>query len=195
MTRFEQTEIFLIRHGETEWNVEERYQGRRDSPLTDRGCEQSKHYGLWLSKMVRKPDTVYSSPLGRARQTEAILRPFLNAPTTRWDDRLQEVDFGSWTGIQRADILTDPSNKHHGQGCSSTRFGSPDGESLDAALCRAASWLGELEGTVIAVTHGLICRVIEAAYVGRPKQAMEWSPLAHGTILHLKRGSAAHILL
>jgi probable phosphoglycerate mutase len=72
--------ILLVRHGETEWNRQRRYQGRSDSPLTERGVAQAQSIGRLLGVL---PDTasanIVSSPLGRARYTAKIIREYPRA--------------------------------------------------------------------------------------------------------------------
>ena len=68
-------EIFLVRHGETEWNVQGRFQGCLDSPLTPNGREQARQFGLLLARVKWIPDvTMHVSPLGRACETAEIIR-------------------------------------------------------------------------------------------------------------------------
>ena len=67
------SEILLVRHGEALWNAEGRYQGRLDSPLTDRGIAQATAIGDHLASMNIRPAKIVASPLGRTRQTAAIL--------------------------------------------------------------------------------------------------------------------------
>ena len=62
-------EIYLLRHGETLWNVEGRFQGRLDSPLTARGVQQAERCGRKLAATLGQVDAVVASPLGRVRQT------------------------------------------------------------------------------------------------------------------------------
>ena len=99
-------EIFLLRHGETEWNAAGRFQGQWDSTLTARGHEQAAQLGRILVRALagRLSVPLHVSPLGRTRDTAAIVRrsvPGL-APDII-EPRLQEVSTGAWDGLTRAD--------------------------------------------------------------------------------------------
>ena len=92
---------YLVRHGETEWNVEARMQGRLDSRLTARGREQAVRTGEVLARLG--VDHVFASPLGRVRETLALIAP--NLPVAaQFDDRLMEWSAGDWSGRRYADI-------------------------------------------------------------------------------------------
>src|SRR3712207_5584074 len=96
--------LFVIRHGETDWNAEGRLQGQRDIALNARGRDQARRNGQALASHLAAerldPATLsyVASPLGRARETMEILRRALDLPPTgyRLDERLKEVSFGSF---------------------------------------------------------------------------------------------------
>ena len=92
MTRF-----WLVRHGETNWNVEGRYQGTTDIPLNDRGKSQAESLGQLLAANGVPFQAVFSSQLSRARETAGIIAGFLDLPVFV-DKRLQEIDLGEWEG-------------------------------------------------------------------------------------------------
>src|SRR5262249_44458874 len=93
--------ILLARHGETFFNVEGRWQGQSDSPLTPRGVEQARQLALAVAD--EPISAVYSSDLGRATQTaqEIATAHRLNVIA---DARLREIDVGTWTGRTRSEI-------------------------------------------------------------------------------------------
>jgi broad specificity phosphatase PhoE len=98
------TRVFLIRHGETVWNVDGRYQGQADPPLNPRGLRQARtlaHRLRW-----RGIEGLYASPLLRAKTTAQIVSTFLRAPL-RLDARLMEIDLGRWQGRLATDIERD----------------------------------------------------------------------------------------
>ncbi len=96
-----ETNIFLVRHGETEWNKEDRLQGNKDSPLTSSGIKQAHEARKSLEKIHL--DRAYVSPLTRARNTlEIILKGRdLEAVTI---DNLREMNLGPWEGKTRKEI-------------------------------------------------------------------------------------------
>lgn len=93
--------IFLVRHGETEWNRVRRYQGWLDSPLTLDGIAQAEAVGRLLSRIPEAAGSaIVASPLGRARHTAAIIAESLgdalgHPRPIRFDERLREISLGS----------------------------------------------------------------------------------------------------
>lgn len=97
------TELFLVRHGETEWNRARRIQGRTDIPLNDTGRAQARATGRLLARR-RHWDGVITSPLNRARETAAIIAEELGLPEPEVDDALVERDYGDAEGLSFAEI-------------------------------------------------------------------------------------------
>ena len=96
-----ETHIILIRHGETDWNVEGRYQGQADPPLNSRGQDQAHQLA---SNLVNNGlDVLYTSPLIRASQTAQIIADQLLIPTFS-DSRLTEINQGDWETRLRSEI-------------------------------------------------------------------------------------------
>jgi len=95
------TWLYLTRHGQTEWNVENRFQGWSDSPLTEKGIRQAKD----LAKRLRgiSFDAIYSSPAGRALQTAEILRDGREIEIREHPD-LREMGLGDWEGMRSEEI-------------------------------------------------------------------------------------------
>jgi broad specificity phosphatase PhoE len=95
------TELLLVRHGETDWNRDGRYQGHADQPLNDAGREQARE----LARRLRDVDldAVYTSDLRRAAETAEIIVEGRDVPVVR-ERGLREVDVGSWSGLTRAEI-------------------------------------------------------------------------------------------
>lgn len=95
------TTLLLVRHGETDWNRERRFQGHADPPLNDRGRRQARELASTLAG--DGISAVYASPLLRARETAEIVAAELGLAVAL-DDRLMEVDVGSWSGLTRDEI-------------------------------------------------------------------------------------------
>ena len=95
--------IILIRHGETDWNIEGRYQGQADPPLNTKGLLQAQQ--LVRELMDPSPDILYTSPLLRTRQTADILASSLRIPVTD-DARFMEIHQGDWQTRLRSEIET-----------------------------------------------------------------------------------------
>ena len=161
--------IFLVRHGETEWNRARRYQGWSDSPLTARGMVQAEAIGHRLHALPEAAAAeIVASPIGRARRTAEIIAECLgHSAPLRFDERLREISLGSWDGLERAEIRS-----RMGANFAEFEwyFHTPDGERYDAFSGRIAGWLEAVgDGPVIAVCHGVVTRVLRGLYAGLPK--------------------------
>ncbi len=100
--------IYFIRHGETDWNAEARYQGQADVPMNETGRAQAKRNGETLRQLlpgIAQADFV-ASPLARARETMRIVRETLGLEPDDFqiDDRLKEAHYGDWQGTLLADL-------------------------------------------------------------------------------------------
>jgi broad specificity phosphatase PhoE len=160
------TTIYLARHGESDWNVENRFQGHTDRPLTQLGLEQADELANVLADVPL--EAVYASPLLRARATaEAVAaRKGLDVIAL---PALREVDVGSWAGLARAEVeLRFP------EGFRSWLAGGPgwtDGESYEEMAERVVTALHEIAarhpaGRVLVVSHGGPIRAAHAAAAG-----------------------------
>ena len=105
--------ICLIRHGETDWNVIGRLQGREDIPLNENGKTQAKHCGLALKSMTWT--AIITSPLLRARRTAEIIADALNIQEIYDDANLVERDYGKASGLTEKERITlFPDGKYEG---------------------------------------------------------------------------------
>lgn len=148
------TTIVLVRHGETDWNRDNRFQGHADIPLNDAGRAQAR--GLVLELEGERFQAVYSSPLLRAYETAAILAENLELDVEPEQD-LMEVDVGSWSGLTRVEV--EERFPHGFRRWLDYGHGWDDGETYDALGARVVAGLGRIAAahpgtTILAVTHG-----------------------------------------
>lgn len=181
-------EIYLVRHGETEWNFAGRFQGKLDSPLTENGIRQAEGCGRRLLEIGIEADAFVASPLGRTRQTASIIASCRQSPELKFDDRLVEVSVGSWDGLTHIDIDAQWPGLLDGSTPFDWYFRSPDGEGYEAAVNRATEWLRDAQGVVIAVSHGLIGRIVRGVYLGLPKHDALALPVPQDIIWRLHNG-------
>lgn len=193
MTISPQGEIYLVRHGETEWNVAGRFQGRLDSRLTEKGVTQAEAYGRRLAAIAAEIDMLVASPLGRVRETTSIIKSFGKFPETRWEPRIAEVSVGSWDGLTHLDIDSQWPGRLDETTPFDWFFRSPDGESYDVAMARVRQWLDSAQGIVLAVSHGLIGRLIRGAYLNLSKDDALCLPVPQDIIWRLAKGSVEPI--
>jgi broad specificity phosphatase PhoE len=183
------TRLCLIRHGQTDWNLEGRYQGQSDTPLNETGRNQARTLARQLEG--GSFGAIYSSDLERAKETADVIGSVLRMPVTT-DSRLREINQGEWEG-QYVDIIrnryvalwkqrtTDPASVR-----------PPGGETVREVAERVHAALDDIarlhpDGPVLIVSHGLalatiICKVrgipIGQAYGHIPDNAqptwVEW---------------------
>jgi broad specificity phosphatase PhoE len=160
------TTIFLARHGESDWNVEKRFQGHTDRPLTERGREQA--YALADLVAGEKIAAIYTSPLSRAQETAEIVAARVGLEPVALPE-LREVDTGSWSGLSRADV-----EARFPEGFARWRSGGSgweDGETYEEMAERVIGVLGTVaeahpDGRVLVISHGGPIRAIHAAAEG-----------------------------
>jgi len=190
--------IFLVRHGETEWNRVRRYQGWHDSPLTAKGLAQADAIGRRLAVLpeARTADIV-ASPIGRTRRTAEIVRDALGRDAgLRFDARLREISIGSWDGLDRAEIVALSPGMFDGDGRYEWYFRTPAGETYRDFAGRVAEWLGEHDGRpLIVVTHGIVTRVLRGLYAGLPREVALRLPVPQDRIFCLAGGAIAEIAI
>ncbi len=161
--------IFLVRHGETEWNRARRYQGWSDSPLTARGVAQAAAIGCRLAAIPEASGAaLIASPLGRARHTAEIIAECLGRGTPlRLDERLREVSLGDWDGLDRREIRSRMGARFVEF---EWYFETPHGQHYEEFAAPIAAWLAEIgDSPVIAVSHGVVTRVLRGLYAGLPR--------------------------
>ena len=134
------TTFGLLRHGQTEWNIQKRIQGSGDSPLTEVGRRQTAEWIPTLQKY--RWDRILASDQGRVRQTVAILHQQLKLPTT-FDLRLREQNWGSWEGLTIPYIQDNFQNELARRVTMGWQFSAPDGETRQAVKDRVFQTLDE----------------------------------------------------
>ncbi len=152
--------LYIARHGETPWNVENRVSGRTDVPLTEKGVEQARL--LAHSAMGKGIEVIIASPLLRARQTAQAVSEAIGVPI-ELDERLIELDFGSFEGGPRSDPEFQYTRAQF-----PTRY--PGGESAFQLAHRVYSCLEDVKRkyagkTVLLVCHGGVCRMVRSYFM------------------------------
>jgi probable phosphoglycerate mutase len=157
------TELLLVRHAETEWNREGRWQGHADPPLNEAGRAQA--HALARSLAGESVDAIYSSDLRRASETADILGAALDLPVTT-DPDLREIDVGSWSGLTREEVAERfPGRETH------------DGESRDELEARVVAAVRRIaqrhpDRHVLIVTHGGSIRSLQRHLDGEPARVL-----------------------
>ena len=164
--------IYLMRHGETVWNTERRMQGRLDSPLTVRGTRQAQALGALLAGQIDEPERyrIVSSPLGRARQTAAIVARelSLSPEDIAIEPRLAELAYGQWEGLTISEIKERYSETWELRRSDRWNVEVPGGESYAKVSARVGAWFSDFTEAQrsIIVCHGVTSRVLRGLYAG-----------------------------
>jgi glucosyl-3-phosphoglycerate phosphatase len=159
--------LILARHGETDWNRENRFQGQADSPLNALGRRQSSELADALAD--ERITRVYTSPLRRAAETAEIVAARLGVPVETVD-ALTEIDVGAWSGLTRSEVA-ERFPETYARWLERSPHGFDDGETYDELAARvipAVRELAELHHgeTFLVVTHGGPSRVLQAHAAG-----------------------------
>jgi uncharacterized phosphatase len=169
--------IALVRHGQTDWNLERRMQGTSDIPLNALGREQALAAGVLLSE--ENWDAVVSSPLGRARETAAIIAEQLGLPLGDAYPELVEQHFGEAEGAFVDDVVA----KWPGFAIPSKEPDDQVGERGLRAIAQISADFGD--ANVIAVAHGTLIRATLATVSGRPRTDFGYLENGSSSRLHL----------
>jgi broad specificity phosphatase PhoE len=193
--------IYLVRHGQTEFNRERRIQGHVDSPLTELGVRQAKAVGRLLRDLIRDPAgwRIISSPLGRARATAQIIAGKLAKASgtlpVELDPRIQEMSWGSHDGRLRSEIEAENPETF---GKTGWAFDAPtDGESYEVVAARVGAWLASLppepDRKIIAVSHGISGRVLRGLYADLPRDEAGQQDVPQDAVFLLQHGGVGRI--
>ncbi len=162
--------IYYARHGQTDWNLIKRYQGRRDIPLNDTGRIQADRNGRILANLIGDPLslTYIASPLERTRETMERMRIVLSLPANDYtiDERLIEIDYGIFEGHTHDEFKSKYNAIHRQRKQDKWRFRPPGGESHADVVPRAREWLNSLTGDCVVAGHGAFGRVLRHIVLG-----------------------------
>jgi broad specificity phosphatase PhoE len=176
--------IYYVRHGLTDWNVQQRLQGRRDVPLNTEGCGQAIRCGEILRDLIlrdrRSPQDLdyVSSPLVRARKTMELMRATLGLEPAGYsiDVRLAEIAFGEWEGLTYADVLARDQDVVARRESDKWGFLPPGGESYAQLTVRMRAWHETVDRDTVVAAHGGTARALIAHLaIAPPEDATHYS--------------------
>ncbi len=160
--------LIILRHGETEWNREERFRGMADLPLTEKGLQQAKSAAERIATL--KPQVIYSSPLRRTIQTAEIVADPLGLPVQPSED-LRDIDYGLWQGLSLKEAYHKYRKGYLDWLHSPQLVKFPQGESLPIVQERVNRLLknvieADREDVILFVTHKVVCKVLLISLLG-----------------------------
>ena len=157
-------EIFIVRHGESEGNRDNKFRGRMDFSLTERGQLQAKETGNYL-KQYGNFDIIFTSPLIRAKQTADILSTFLNSEVVV-EQSIHNIKLGEWEGKGKDEIRTKYPDKWQIWIKEPEKLVLPNGESIGDVKKRSTRWLLSIVNKdykkIVVVTHRAVIKPLLA---------------------------------
>jgi probable phosphoglycerate mutase len=186
--------IYLARHGETTWNLEGRYQGRRESALTSLGMQQA--FALAGTMATRDVARVVASPLLRCVATAQPTAERLNLALER-DDRLVEIEHGTWNGRLRDEIAANDPERYRAWRESPATVSFADGETLVQVRERWRAFAASFAPAVpaLVVTHDAVVRVALVDVLGRELDAFWDVHVENGAFAVLERDATGWTLI
>ncbi|KQZ94061.1 phosphoglycerate mutase [Mesorhizobium sp. Root157] len=158
--------VYIVRHGQTDWNVEERLQGQADIDLNAQGRGEATGNGLKLAELIADPQSFdfVASPMIRTRHTMELVRLAMGLPNNgyRTDPRLMEMNFGDWQGYTIAELEARHPGSTKGRVLDKWDFRPPGdaAESYQMLLDRVRPFFAELDRPTVCVTHGGVIRAL-----------------------------------
>ena len=184
------TTLIFIRHGETEWNTEQRAQGSKNSPLTPKGIKQAENTGRILEKI--KIDAVYSSPLERAYITAGIIAEGKNLEIIK-SENLKEINLGPWEGKTLEEVKNNDPRQFENFRRFQDRFFLEGAETFSSVQKRVVSEIKSIleknKGkTILAVSHGIAIKTAEVYFKEKNLSDLYRTPvLENGKFMVLRK--------
>lgn len=185
------TKIFLLRHGITLANLENRFAGRSDEPLHPEGISQIKELGARLRE--EKIGSIYAGPLTRTRQTAELLSAMLGVPHASMDD-FNEIDIPHWDGLTKDEIREQFGPEYPAWLDSPADFRLAGCETLSAVQERAVQGIEKIianssEENALIVSHLIVIRSLILHYYDLPLTQFRSITVKNGALISLERKS------
>jgi broad specificity phosphatase PhoE len=160
------TSLYLIRHGQTDWNIEQRWQGQSDIPLNATGHQQAARVAAEL--VTANFSAIYSSDLSRAYETALALSRISGLPVQR-EPRLREIHQGEWQGLREIDIQSRYGNAFQERKQQPLHIAPPGGETVVQVRDRVVSAVNDIcimhpDERVALVSHGFALALIQVHF-------------------------------
>jgi broad specificity phosphatase PhoE len=187
--------LYFIRHGETDWNKIQRYQGQTDIPLNDTGRGQAARNGRVLGELLGARKTAVdfvSSPLERTRETMEIVRASMGLPARPFqiDDRLKEQNFGHWEGLIWGELPKLDPEGFAARKADTWNWLPRGGENYEMVRVRVLAWLGGVSRDTVVVSHGNISRSVRGILLGLDMAVIPKLEVPQDKFLRISGGTA-----
>jgi probable phosphoglycerate mutase len=182
--------LYFARHGQTQANVEKRFSGFKDTPLTPLGLEQAAQVGHILKRELgdARGYQFISSPLARAVATMKIARQAMDLPAEGFatDNRLKEIDLGAWDQLTDEEARALSPIRFEQRGNDKWHVRVPGGENYAEVAARVTDWLQELETDTIAISHGATTRILRGLLAGLDWRVMSGLDEPQGVVFRVQ---------
>ena len=187
--------LYFIRHGETDWNKIQRYQGQTDIPLNDTGRGQAARNGRVLGEVLGASKSTLdfvASPLARATETMELVRANMGLPARPFalDDRLKEQNFGHWEGMIWGELPALDPEGFAARKADMWGWTPRGGENYEMVRTRVMAWLSDVKRDTVVVSHGNISRSVRGILLGLDKTVVPKLEVPQDKFLRIKSGAA-----
>ncbi len=192
------TRLLLVRHGQTAWNADGRFMGQLDVPLDEMGRAQVLAVAKRL--VTEQPAAIYSSDLGRARETALAIQSAIGShPEVKLDARLRELHFGDWQGQTYAEMVERDSAGLAKWQADPLHVAPPNGETLLTLAGRVEAAYKDIcaahpEQTIIVTGHGGSLQILIVAALGLPPGISRNLQLSNASLSELRLTDAGAVL-
>jgi len=191
--------LYFLRHGETDFNVAQRLQGRYDTELNARGRTQAAECGEVLHDLFEREERqaddfdYVASPLTRTRQTMEVLRATLGLDPSAYavDDRLMEISYGTWEGLTLPEIEARDPQVLMRRDCDKWDFTPPGGECYRDVASRVGAWYATLARDTVVAAHGGVARALMANLGILPGEEATHADIQQGVVYLFSGGTMA----
>lgn len=188
--------IYFIRHGQTDWNKEQRFQGQRDIPLNDHGRAQAKQNGQILRALLANNGTDpasldwFASPLGRTKETVQLVRGQFDVdlPSVTFDRRLQEISFGKLEGVLLSEMKRDHPEEFEARNRSKWDHLPSEGENYQMLIERLNAFSEQLRRPSVIVSHGGVARALRGYLTGASGAELDNWPAPQDRVMRFHNG-------
>jgi broad specificity phosphatase PhoE len=189
--------LYFARHGQTQANVEKRFSGDKDTPLTALGLSQAAQVGHILKRELDTAEgyRFVCSPLARAVATMKIARETMGLPPEGFatDNRLKEINLGVWDQLTDDEARLQSPSLFEQRGNDKWHVRVPGGENYAEVAARVSDWVRELETDTVAVSHGATTRILRGLLAGLDWREMSALDEPQGVVFRV-RGHAVERL-
>jgi broad specificity phosphatase PhoE len=182
--------LYFARHGQTQANVEKRFSGDKDTPLTPLGLEQAAQVGAILKRELGQGEGYHfvASPLARAVATMRIARQTMGLPPDGFDtdNRLKEINLGVWDQLTDEEARAQSPVLFDQRGDDKWHVRVPGGENYAEVAARVSDWVCELKASTVAISHGATTRILRGLLAGLDWRAMSTLDEPQGVVFRVR---------